>query len=312
MKYAVLGAGAMGSIIGAALAKSGQEVILIGHNRQHMDKIKNAGLNITLGQTTETIKMDACTDPNDAGEADVVILLVKTFNSRTAIEGAKRLFGKKTYICSLQNGLGNVDVLQEFFSRDKILHGVLRLAGRMKSPGEVAGEIGADVAVYLGSLTEEGEAVATAQLMAEHFTSGGLTTEYKTNIDNYIWDKAIVNICGNAICALTRLRVKEVFYHPEGRKAAEDTAKEAVAVAAAQGIELNYDAIMADIAAAVPIIGNHYPSMAQDMMNKKKTEIDSLNGTIVRYGQESGIPTPANEYITKFVKIIEENYKNQF
>jgi 2-dehydropantoate 2-reductase len=312
MKYAILGAGAMGSIIGATLAKAGQEVVLINRHQDHVDKINRDGLKLTLGQTGETVRVAACADPAAAGRADVVVLLVKSFASEAALRGAAGLFGENTLVCSLQNGLGNAETIANLFPRDKILHGVIRVAGRLDGPGEVSGEIGAAVAVYLGSLIKEGAAAAAGRTMAGHLTAGGLAACCEDDVDKYIWDKAVINVCANAGCALARLRVRDYFGHPEGRRIIEDTAREAIAVADALGVSLDYDAIMADIAAALPIVGGHYPSMAQDMRAKRKTEIDTLNGAIVRYGRQLGIPTPANDYITRFIKIVEDNYDVQF
>ena len=312
MKYAILGAGAMGSIIGAVLAKGGQEVLLVDPYKEHMDKIQNDGLQLTLVQKTETVRMQTCTNPAEAGLVDVVILLVKGFHSAAAVKGAPGLFGENTYICSLQNGLGNDDILAGLFPRERILQGVLRMTGSLLGPGEVIGNLGGDIAIYLGSLARQDAADEMARTMAGHLCAGGLVTEFSAHVAEHVWAKAVMNACVNGTCGILRLRAREYFSHPEGFRTVQDITREVVAVAAAKGVTLGYDALIADMLAAVARAGEHYPSMAQDMRAKRKTEIDSLNGAIARYGRELGIATPANDYVARFVKIIEDNYAVQF
>jgi 2-dehydropantoate 2-reductase len=312
MKYAVLGAGAMGSLIGAALSKGGQEVLLVDPYREHMDRIAAEGLRLSFGPVTETVRMQTCTNPAEAGQVDVVVLLVKGFMSETAITGARGLFGEGTFVCTLQNGLGNVEVLEKHFPRDRILQGVIHLAGRMVGPGEVSGARYRETDLYLGSLVKEGPASDVAKTMAGSLSDGGLTAEYKTDVEGEIWKKAVVNACLNAPCGVLRLRGGEYFGHPEGKRIAADIAREFAAVAAAKGIVIDVDDAMRYLEAGTRTRSEHYPSMAQDMMNRRRTEIDFLNGAVVKYGQERGIPTPANDYVTRFVKIIEDNYDLQF
>lgn len=310
MRYAVLGAGAMGSIIGAVLARGGQDVVLVDPYREHMEKIKEHGLTVTLGNETETVRLNACTNPDEAGPVDVIILLVKRMHSEQALQGARALFGSNTYICTLQNGLGTTDVLESFLPKERVLLGMLKIAGSLKEPGAVAGKIGGEVAVALGSLVNESAAVV--RQIAGHLSGGGLVAKYTTNIQQAIWEKVTVNACFNAACGVLRLRAGEYFAHPEGRRLGEDIVREAVAVALAKGVTLDFAAIMDDIRTILKDTGDHYPSMAQDMRNKRKTEVDALNGAIARYGKEMGIATPANEYVARFVKIIEDNYHLQF
>ena len=312
MKYAILGAGAMGSIIGAVLAKGGQEVLLVDPYKEHMEKIKNDGLKLKMVDKTETIHLETCTNPVEAGPVDIVVLLVKGFHSIAAVQGAVGLFSKHTYICSLQNGLGNDEILSGLFPRELILQGVMRMTGSLVAPGEVVGNLGGDIAIYLGSLQREGAADEMARTMASHLRAGGVATEFSANVAEHVWAKVAMNACVNGTCGVLRLRAREYFNHPEGFRTVKDITREVVAVAAAKGVRLDYDALMEDMLAAVARAGEHYPSMAQDMRGHRKTEIESLNGAIARYGQELGIATPANDYVTRFVKIIEDNYSVQF
>lgn len=309
MRYAILGAGAMGSIIGATLVKSGAEVTLIDPYQEHMKKIQEQGLQLTLNQNKETITIHTCTDPRQAGPAEVIILLVKRIHSVAALEGARELIGENTYICTLQNGLGNTELLEQYLPKERILQGVLRIAGRMNGPGDVSGEVAGGIAAYLGSLAKEKTSIAMAQQIATDLTSGGLPSQFKSDVQQDIWTKAVNNICFNAPCGLLHLRIREYFSHPDGKRMVDEIAKETIQVAKAEGVALDYQQIIRDLETnVIPAIGDHYPSLAQDMRNKRKTEIDSLNGAIVKYGRKLGIPTPVNDYITRLVKIAEDNY----
>lgn len=312
MKYAVLGAGAMGSIIGASLSKGGQEVLLVDPYQEHMERIGREGLRLTFGPTTETVRMRTCTNPGEAGPVDVVILLVKGFMSEIAVKGAWGLFGEGTCICTLQNGLGNAETLERHFPRDRILQGVIHLTGHLAGPGEVSGNRYLKTDIYLGSLVKEGPAANTARAMARHLSDGGLETEFKVDVEKDIWNKALINACLNAPCGVLRLRGGEFYSHPEGKRLAADIAREFAAVAAAKGILIDTAAAMSTIEMGTRTRSEHYPSMAQDMKNRRKTEIDSLNGAIARYGLELGLSTPVNDSITRLVKIIEDNYDAQF
>lgn len=312
MKYAVLGAGAMGSLIGGCLSRGGQEVLLVDPYRDHLDRIASEGLRFTFGPVTETIRMQTCTNPEEAGPVDVVVLLVKGFMSETAIRGAWGLFGKETFVCTLQNGLGNAETLERLFPKDRILQGVMHLTGHLAGPGEVVGDRYWTTDIYLGSLEKEDPAATVAREMAEHLSDGGLVAEAKVDVEQDIWKKALVNACLNAPCGVLRLRGGEYFTHPEGRRLAGDIACEIAAVAAAMGITVDVDGAMSYMETGTKTRSEHYPSMAQDMRNRRRTEIDSLNGAIARYGRELGIPTPANDYLTMLVKIIEDNYDTQF
>ncbi|MHC1760102.1 MAG: ketopantoate reductase family protein [Negativicutes bacterium] len=312
MKYAILGAGAMGSIIGATLAKGGQEVVLVDPYKDHIEKIARDGLQLKWPDRTETVRLGTCTNPAEASPADMVVLLVKGFHSEAAVKGAPGLFGESTYICSLQNGLGNDDILAGMLPRERILQGVMRMTGSLAGPGEVLANLGGDVAIYLGSITQQEVADDMARTMAGHLCAGGLVTEFSAHVAEHVWAKVVMNACVNGTCGIVRLRARDYFNHPEGFRTVQDITREVVAVAAVKGVTLDYDALIADMLAAVARAGEHYPSMAQDIRGKRKTEIDSLNGAIARYGRELGIQTPANDYVTRFVKIIEDNYAAQF
>lgn len=312
MKYAILGAGAMGSIIGALLKKGGQDVILVDPYQEHMEKIKQDGLNLQMIDQNETIPLETCVNPANVDSVDVVIILVKGFHTVAAVNGARRLFREDTFVCSLQNGLGNEDILKEMFPQKTILQGVMWMTGTLTAPGSVKANIGAGTAIYLGSVGKEAVANDAARKIVAHLRAGGISAEFADNVEEHIWAKAVINACVNGTCGILRIKVKNLFNHPLGMKLVQEITQEVINVAAHKGIHLEYASLMADMVASVARAGEHLPSMAQDIRYKRKTEIDFLNGAIAAYGAQLGVPTPANEYVARFVKIIEDSYEYQY
>ena len=133
------------------------------------------------------------------------------------------------------------------------------------------------------------------------------------NINDFIWGKAVNNIAINSACAIARLNIGSFLSEPKGWFITEQCIREVIAVANAKGIKLNFDTVTESIQKnTIPKFGSHYPSTAQDVMNKKTTEIETLNGAIVKYGKQLGIPTPYNECVAAFIQVIQNHYSDMF
>lgn len=314
MKIAILGAGAMGSLIGAFLKKSGEDVLLVDPYEEHMRKIRTDGLTLHLNGEEEIVKMDTVTSPNGQQPVDLLIVLVKGNYTDSALAGAKALIGSNTYLLTLQNGLGNSEVLKKYVSEDHVLKGVMKIASHMEAPGVIASKTMAGVpALFLGCECQEKKAIDVAKKLEADFQSVDVCALYKEDIDFYIWSKAVNNIAVNCACGIARVSIRDFLSTEDGWKILDGCVSEVVAVANAKGISLEKEAVIKTIREnTIPKIGSHLPSSAQDMKAQKITEIDTLNGAIVRMGQQLQIPTPCNAFIMHFVKVIEANYKNQF
>lgn len=314
MKIAILGAGAMGSLVGSFLQKGGAEVSLVDPYVAHMEAIRQNGLEITLNGAPETVRMAAFGTPDEVGPVDAVVVLVKGLYTESAVRGAHALFGDETFTITLQNGLGNDDILKKIVPEERILKGVMKITSQLTGPGKIMSNILADVpGIHLGALTEDAKAAQTAQKVVELLNAGGLFAQYHTNIDDFIWGKAVNNIAVNSACAIARCRIQDFCTHPDGRALLEGCLKEVIAVAGAKGVTLNFEKVIDSIEKyTIPKFGTHLPSTAQDVKAKRVTEIDFLNGAISRYGKELGIPTPINDITTAYVHIIQDNYENMF
>ncbi|NMC56551.1 MAG: ketopantoate reductase family protein [Eubacteriaceae bacterium] len=314
-KIAVVGAGAMGCVIGAYLKKGGADVTLIDPFKEHMDNIANNGLILNSSSSREVVKMNTALSAQDADIMDIVIIMVKGTLTDAALKGAQSIIGKDTYVCTFQNGIGNVDIIQKTIPKEKILYGCLNMASILKAPGEVYGNLFDEVNVYIGSIIKEEEQIKTGNDLARTFTDGGAVSKYVDDIDTHVWSKAMVNLVANATCGLVRLNGQQAAKNTHFLLIATDIVKEALAIAEAKGVKgLDFATFMTKtIPAARATAGDHYPSMAQDMMiTKKKTEIEFLNGAFERMGKELNIPTPVNTTIARLVRTVESNYENQY
>jgi len=315
MKIAVVGAGAMGCVLGAYLKKGGADVILVDPYKEHMDNIASRGLILNSSTGRDSVVMKTAYSAEDIGVMDVVIIMVKGTVTEAALKGAQNAIGEDTMVCTFQNGLGNVELIEKTVPKGRILYGCLNMASILKNPGEVYGNLFDEVNVYIGSVVKEEKQISTGNKIAEYLTKGGAAAKYVDDIDVKVWSKALVNIVVNATCGLVRLNGQQAAKNTNFALIVTDLVKEALAVAKAKGIEgLDFTTFMTKtVPAARKSAGDHYPSMAQDMMiTKKKTEIEFLNGAIERMGKELNIPTPVNTTIARLVRTIEANYDLQY
>lgn len=317
MKIAVLGAGAIGSMLGMFLQEGGADLCLVDPFKAHMDKIATEGLKLTsTAGEDKVVKMKTFTSPDDVGVVDLIIVLVKGLYTHDALKGASKMIGENTYVLTCQNGLGQEEALREFFPDEKILMGCLGFSSVLKNPGEIYGTINRNpgkVHLYVGCYDPKNGPVELAKQIIAYAVKGSLNAHYAENVLIPIWEKAASNTSCNALCGIVRLTLGQTYEIPEGKAIHNSIMRELCTVGNAMGVPIDAEKLIhyfEDVTFAG--VCKHYPSTAQDIFNKKQTEIDFLNGAISRYGRKLGIPTPYNDMITNFVKVIEANYENLY
>lgn len=316
MKYAIIGVGRMGSLLAGVLRKAGAEVWCIDPYRAHMDAINENGLTIDWNGThKETYTgIHATTDPENVGLADVIIIMVNGNYTHDAMKSAMKMCGPDTTFYSMQNGIGNVDVIMEYgIPENRILHGVVPYGGAVRGPGEVLATVSPKAAMDFGPVDH----VITPKIeaIAHDFEQGGLVVHLVPAVEKKIWFKLVMNSCGNAQCGLVRYNLGFWSTEPFFREYRIKTCKEIVEVAQAKGIDLTVEEFLPAFNRTLADMGaqaKHLTSTAQDMKNKNKTEIEFLNGAIVREGKKLGIPTPYNESIYILTKAYEMAYDIDF
>ncbi len=305
MKIVVLGAGAMGCLYGGHLAEGGNEVWLLDVWQEHVDTINEMGLSIEGASGDRVIKnIKATTKPREIGIADLVIVFVKSTITDKAIESNKVVFGESTVVLTLQNGLGNVEKISKEINEKNILAGVTAHGATLLGPGKIRHAGAGDT--IIGEL--DGSISDKLKNIAEVMNSSNMKTIASENVWGLIWGKLIVNVGINALTAITSLKNGELVEHEETERLLELAVEEACNVAKTKGIVLNYKDPITHTKEVCKATAVNKSSMLQDVTAKRKTEIDMINGAIVREGKELGINTPVNETLTNLVKIIEKKY----
>lgn len=307
MKICLAGAGALGCALGGLLTEAGHEVWLVNRGLAQVNALREHGLRLRADGVDRVVPVRATTDYADilasSGAMDLVIVLVKSFHTREAITAALPVVGEHTVVLSLQNGLGHEDVLAEVVGRSKVLAGKTYVGGVLLAPGHIiAGVAGKETLIgeLDGTLSERVQHIATV------FNAAGLLTHASQNILGAMWDKLLVNVATGALSAITRLPYGELYQLPEVRVCGVAAVAEAMAVAAASGIALQTtDPQQPWVKAAVGMPPEFKTSMLQSLEKGSVTEVDFVNGAVVRQGALCGVPTPVNQALLACLKGIE-------
>jgi 2-dehydropantoate 2-reductase len=230
-------------------------------------------------------------------------VLVKSFHTREAVEAAGAVVGPDTVVMSLQNGLGHEEILAEVVGRERVMAGKTYVGGVLLGPGHAIAGVRGKL-THIGEL--DGRITGRAQRIAETFTRAGLETTVSANIVGTMWDKLLVNVATGALCAITRLPYGRLYAVPEIEACAIAAVAEAMAVAAGNGIVLATAAPRdAWILAAEGMPPEFKTSMLQSLEKGSVTEVDYINGSVVRWGARCGVPTPVNSTLVACIKGIE-------
>jgi 2-dehydropantoate 2-reductase len=305
MKIHILGAGSLGCAIGGTLAAAGSAVTLIARSREHVDAVNARGLVLRDADGGErVVPVAAATDARGLAPADLVIVLVKSFHTEAAIEGYKHALGDETIVMSLQNGLGHEAVLASAVGHERLLAGKTYVGGVFVAPGVVRAGV-QDKLTLIGE--PAGGVSERVQRVAAEFERAGLTTAVSDNITGVIWDKLLVNTATGALSAITRLPYGPMYAMPELEATAVAAVAEAMAVARAKGVTLSIkEPIDAWRMAGAGLGPDFKASMLQSLEKGSVTEIDFINGAVVREGERLGVPTPVNRTLVACVKGIEK------
>jgi 2-dehydropantoate 2-reductase len=304
MRVCVVGCGAVGSIFAANLAQLDEvEVWAYDLARQHVDAINANGLRLSgAGEVVGTVR--ATTDPADLPACDFGIVATKAMHTEPAIAATAAAFAGGA-VCSVQNGIGNEEVLAGHVPR--VIRGTTFPAGRIVEPGHVQWDVKGDTT--LGPFEPSPAPFDQVERLAEACTRAGLPTEAVRDARGPQWRKLIFNAATNPVGALTGLTHGRVCEDPALRRLVSGLVDEGKAVAAAQRIELDADPEeLIDHAAKPEVAYDHKASMLQDVEARRQTEIDYMNGGIVRFGREHGVPAPLNEAILALVKGLEASW----
>jgi 2-dehydropantoate 2-reductase len=308
MKIAVLGAGSLGCAIGGVLTEAGNDVWLINRNQAQVDAMNTRGLILRDAGVDRTVKVNAASRAETVGVVDLVVVLVKSFDTAAAMTAAMSLLGPETYVLSLQNGVGHEEILADIVGKQRVLAGKTYAGGTQIGLAHISiGTRGKET--IIGEL-DGGVSERTAQI-ADLFTAADLTTTVSSNIMLTIWEKLLVNVSTGALCAITGLPYGKLYAVPEVEATAMAAVAEAMAVAQASGVQLTTtDPKQPWLRAAAGLPPEFKTSMLQSLEKGSITEIDFINGAVVALGQKYGIPTPVNQALVACIKGIEATFKD--
>ena len=303
MKICMLGAGAMGCTIGGMLASSGADVIFVDPWREQAEALNLQGLEMHIGDDVKHIAVTARETCAEIGVVDLVIVFVKSFQTKEAITQAKDIIGDHTMILSLQNGLGNEEEMMQVIDQSHLICGRTYAGGSLLRPGVVkAGVVGKET--YIGE--PDGSITERIQRVADLFRHAGLECNVSRNIKGLMWDKLLINVATSALTSTTRLPYGPLYEMESIHECALEAVREGIGVAKSLGIRLsseNPEDAWKKANANLPY--DFKPSMLQGLEAGRRSEIDFINGTVVRFGMQNNVPTPVNKTLVACVKGIE-------
>jgi 2-dehydropantoate 2-reductase len=305
MRVAVMGSGAVGGYFGAKLARMGHEVWFISRG-ERLKAFRTTGVRVeSIDGDFEVVPVRAIRDPSSVGKVELVLFTVKSTDTRRAAEEAVPLVGPHTTVLALQNGVDNEAVLEEVLGGHAIVPAVAVIGVSMPEPGLVRHTNNGTIT--LGEVS--GEGTDRVRHICQTFADAGVETRVSADIRTVKWKKLIWNAAFNPIAALTGARVLELIEDDETRTLAEAAMREAIAV----GVALGHDVGDYDMARATrrdPNWAASRTSMLQDVERGRPTEIEALTGAVVRYGKETGVPTPVCATLLRLVRARERNVGN--
>jgi 2-dehydropantoate 2-reductase len=304
MRVGVVGCGAVGALFAANLAQLADvEVWAYDVWREHVEAINEHGLRLS-GAGDVVGEVRATADPAELPPCEFGIVATKSMHTHRAVAAAADAFTQGS-VCSVQNGVGNEEAIAEHVER--VIRGTTFPAGKLVEPGHVQWDVKGDTTI--GPFEPRPAPMEAVERLADACTRAGMPTEAVADARGHQWRKLIFNAATNPIGALTGLTHGRVCEAPALRALVSALVDEGKAVAAAQRIELDEDPeTLIDYAARPDVAYDHKASMLQDVEARRETEIDFLNGGVVRFGREHGVPTPLNDAVTALIKGVERSW----
>ena len=296
----------MGSVVGGYLATAGNSVTLIDVNDDFVTAINSKGLILESEGAEKVVDIEAATNSTNLQPVDLIVVLVKSFHTEEAIKGCLNLLGPKTMVLSLQNGLGHEEVLAKIVGKEKVIAGKTYIGGVLSAPGHaVAGVRGKET--IIGEL--DGRVTPRVHNIAKTFGVANLATSVSDNILGAMWDKLLINVAAGALSGITGLNFGNLYDLPEIKETAVEAVAEAMRVANALGVNLETakpEDAWVKASAGLPF--DFKPSVLQTLEKRMTTEIDFINGAVVRAGRQAGIATPVNATLVACIKGIERAF----
>ncbi len=303
MRVAILGAGAMGSWFGGRLAQSGTDVQLLTTNKAHRDAINTHGLILEAEGSRTAVAVNVYDPENIEAPIDLIVLLTKSFQSRDAMNTVAHAIGETTYVLSLQNGLGNSELIEAFLPRERIMIGNTMMPVDRIAAGVVR-RTGEGITRFSSVISADDPMIAK---ILHAFSDTDINIEHDAAIHKAVWEKVAFNAGMNAVCALGRGTPGGIGAATGALELVKQVAAEVAAVGVTQGVVIDLESVNQTIEFACANHRNHKPSMLQDLLAGKRTEVDALNGAITKFAARGGVAVPLNEVLLTLIKVAENS-----
>jgi 2-dehydropantoate 2-reductase len=300
MHILIVGAGALGGLVGVHLAESGEDVILLEINRSRAKLLNETGLYLSKEDTGERwVRLKLVSSLDETGPVDLVFIAVKSYETEAAVRGVLPVVGPKTKILSMQNGIGNTDVMAGIVGPERVLSGITYHSIQHTGPNRLRYRPGIkpiQIAPYDGTITDEVTAVG------EVFRRCGLATNVVENIDHSVWQKLLHNAVVNPVSALTGLTCRELLDDDDLQQFMRALCMEIIAVMRARGVPIvDEEDPYRPVVGSQTALGKNRPSMWQDLARGHRTEVDAINGAVVVEAKRLGLEAPLNFGLVRFI-----------
>ncbi len=307
-KVAVLGAGAMGCLFGGLMAEKGLDVTLIDVWKEHVDAINSKGLKMDGHGGDRYIKIKATTDPSTLKTVDAIIIMCKATALEKALTNAKNIIGDKTMLMSFQNGIGHEAIMQKIAGKEKVLGGTTTQASNVLGPGHIKNH--AALPSWIGEY--EGGMSDRVKDLAETFTAHNLETIAVPDIKKRKWMKLFALTAIGPLSSIFDLHHTDLYISNKNQEVSRELGKKIILetreVAKADGVDVTEDECLEMFNKIVDSKQTNKSSMCFDILNKRKTEIDFINGAVSKIGKGHGVKTPMNDLMYKMIMVKEGMY----
>ena len=300
MKIAVLGAGAMGGLYSAYLSRH-NEVTVIDVNAQVVEKINEDGLEVQEPDgTSQVYHPHAVLSTEGMAPVDLIVVFVKAMFSESALNNNRGIIGPETYLMTLQNGSGHEDMLGKFVPQEHIIIGTTQHNASVAGFGVT--KHGGSGMTHMGCVTGD---VTRLQKFADAFTACGLDADVSDGVQKMIWNKMFTNVSASALTGALQVPLGFISADEHAWKLCCQLIREAVDVAAALGMDFDYDEKVAEVKAVCDKSPNGLTSIYADLRNGRRSEVDTISGSIVRAGVKAGVPTPSHRFLVDLIHAME-------
>lgn len=309
MTIVFVGPGAMGSLLAGLLKRSKPKdtaVWLLDKDEKRAQKVNRSGITIEQGGNSFSVDVPVTCQPKDIGSADIIFLCVKSYDTKAAVGRCRPLITVDTAVVTLQNGVGNIETIAELVGENNVVGGSTNIGATLLEPGKV--RLAGKGETVIGK--PDGKLSFHVRTIRELFNKAGIETRLSQDIKGILWSKLMINCGINALSAILRLPSGRLLEHESSRSLMREAVTEAVKIAKRKRIKLLYDDPLAKVEAVCEATSANMSSMLQDVLKARRTEIDVINGVVVRFGQELGISVPVNAALVNIIRTIESSYEH--